>query len=149
MKWDSTHGISYNRFIIQRYNVTNQILTLERILNAGVSRLAYSLFGYRLLASFIDRVIQSQWASGSSTTSVSYTGIDFLAALNALLDRHCILYFTNRVCVCVFSSRYHYHHHVAPPAQISLTLSRHPSLSSIASGRSSSLHPVSAQNCGM
>ena len=39
------------------------------------------------------------------------------------------------------------HHHVAPSAQISLGLSRHPSLSSIASGRSSGLHSKSAQSC--
>ena len=40
-----------------------------------------------------------------------------------------------------------YHHHqVAPPARISLTLSHHPSLSSIAPGRFSRLHPVSAQS---
>ena len=32
-------------------------------------------------------------------------------------------------------------------AQISLTLSRHPSISSISSGKSSGLHPVSAQSC--
>ena len=37
---------------------------------------------------------------------------------------------------------YHHHHHVAPSSWISLTLSHHPSLSSIASGRSSGLHPV-------
>ena len=37
-------------------------------------------------------------------------------------------------------------HHVALPAQISLTLSRHLSLSSIIP-RSSSLYPVSAQSC--
>ena len=42
---------------------------------------------------------------------------------------------------------YIYHHHVAPPAQISLTLSRYPSLSSIASSRSSSIYPGSAQSC--
>ena len=33
----------------------------------------------------------------------------------------------------------YHHHHVAPSARISLTFSRHPSLSSIASGRSSGL----------
>ena len=38
---------------------------------------------------------------------------------------------------------------VAQSAQISLTLSRNPSLSSIASGRSSGIHPVSAQSCCM
>ena len=39
------------------------------------------------------------------------------------------------------------HHHVAPSARISPTLSHHPSLSSITSVRSSRLHPVSAQSC--
>ena len=41
-----------------------------------------------------------------------------------------------------------YHHHVVPLARISLTLSRHFSLSFIASGRSSGLHPVS-HSCWM
>ena len=41
------------------------------------------------------------------------------------------------------------YHHVRPPARISLTLSRHFSLSFIASGRSSELHPVSSQSCWM
>ena len=43
----------------------------------------------------------------------------------------------------------HHHHHVVPLAQISLTLSRHFSLSFIASGRSSGLHPVSSHSCCM
>ena len=42
-----------------------------------------------------------------------------------------------------------HHHHVVPPAQISLTLSRHFSLSFIAFGRSSGLHPVSSHSCCM
>ena len=41
------------------------------------------------------------------------------------------------------------YHHVVPLARISLTLSRHFSLSSIASGRSSELHPVSSHSCYM
>ena len=45
-------------------------------------------------------------------------------------------------------STYH-HHHVVPPARISLTLSRLFSLSFIASGRSSRLHPVSSHSCCM
>ena len=45
--------------------------------------------------------------------------------------------------------RGHHHHHVAPPTRISLTLSRHFSLSFIASGRSSGLHPVSSHSCCM
>ena len=44
---------------------------------------------------------------------------------------------------------HHHHPHVAPPARISLTLSCHFSLSFIASGRSSGLHPVSSHSCCM
>ena len=44
---------------------------------------------------------------------------------------------------------HHHHHHVVLPARISLTLSRHFSLSFIASGRSSRLHPVSSHSCCM
>ena len=42
-----------------------------------------------------------------------------------------------------------YHHYITLSARISLNLSRHTSLLSIASGRSSGVHPVSAQSCGM
>ena len=38
---------------------------------------------------------------------------------------------------------HHHHHHVVPLPRISLTLSSHFTLSFIASGRSSGLHPVS------
>ena len=44
---------------------------------------------------------------------------------------------------------HHHHHHVVALARISLTLSRHFSLSFIASGRSSGLHPVSSHRCCM
>ena len=45
---------------------------------------------------------------------------------------------------------YHHHHnHIVPPARISLTLSHHFSLSFIASGSSSGLHPVSSHCCWM
>ena len=43
----------------------------------------------------------------------------------------------------------HHHHRVVPLARISLTLSRHFSLSFIAFGRSSGLHPVSSHSCCM
>ena len=42
-----------------------------------------------------------------------------------------------------------HHHHVMLVARISLTLSRHFSLSFITSGRSSGLHPVSSHSCWM
>ena len=44
---------------------------------------------------------------------------------------------------------HHHHHHVVPLERISLTLSHHFSLSFIASGRSSGLHPVSSHSCCM
>ena len=44
---------------------------------------------------------------------------------------------------------YHHHHHVVLVARISLTLSRHSSLSFIALGRSSGQHPVSSHSCWM
>ena len=43
----------------------------------------------------------------------------------------------------------HHHYHVVPLARIYLTLSRHFSLSFIASGRSSGIHPVSSHSCCM
>ena len=64
-------------------------------------------------------------------------------------------YFKDKEKQCVFFlyindlSFHPHHHHVTPSARISLTLSRHPSLSPIASGRFSGPHPVSAQSCCM
>ena len=49
----------------------------------------------------------------------------------------------------IFIDIHHHHHHVVPLAWISLTLSRHFSLSFIASGKSSGLHPVSSHSCCM
>ena len=66
--------------------------------------------------------------------------------------------FTSRIAVgnhyITDTSIYHsswilHHHHVVLVARISLTLSRHFSLSFIASGRSSGLHPVSPHSCWM
>ena len=48
-----------------------------------------------------------------------------------------------------WSMLYNHHHHVVHLARISLTLSRHFSLSFIASGWSSGLHPVSSYTCCM
>ena len=49
----------------------------------------------------------------------------------------------------IIASDNSHHHHVVPLARISLTLSRHFSLSFIASGRTSGLHPVSSHSCCM
>ena len=60
----------------------------------------------------------------------------------------CVCFVIN-VLVCEYIYIYIYHHHVVPLARLSLTLSRHFSLSFIASGRSSGLHHVSSHSCCM
>ena len=60
-------------------------------------------------------------------------------------------YFGKEYCFKLWKSmskRIH-HHHVVLPARISLTLTRHFSLSFITFGRSPGLHPVSSQSCCM
>ena len=52
-------------------------------------------------------------------------------------------------CVHIVLWPSHHHHHVMLVARISLTLSRHSSLSFIALGRSSGQHPVSSHSCWM
>ena len=49
----------------------------------------------------------------------------------------------------VHHHHHHHHHYVVPLARIFLTLSCHFSLSFIASGRSSGLHPVLSHSCCM
>ena len=49
----------------------------------------------------------------------------------------------------IYTLQTSHHCHVLPQARISLTLSRHFSLSFIASGRSSELHPISSHSCCM
>ena len=53
------------------------------------------------------------------------------------------------MCVFKLLQYFTFHQHVALSALISLILAGHLSLSSIASGRSSGLHPASAQSCCM
>ena len=53
------------------------------------------------------------------------------------------------VLFCFLWVRIYHHHHVALVARISLTLSRHSSLSFIALGRSPGQHPVSSHSCWM
>ena len=61
---------------------------------------------------------------------------------------HLLGYFMKMLFVTIQVSIYH-HHHIALVARISLTLSRHSSLSFIALGRSSGQHPVSSHSCWM
>ena len=57
--------------------------------------------------------------------------------------------YTTGTSTMIFSYGPLHHHHVVPLARISLTFSRHFSLSFIASGRSSGLHPVFSHSCCM
>ena len=76
------------------------------------------------------------------------------------------IFFGNRVCLknilrkiilslyilngyVVYRVKSHHHHHIVLAARISLTLSRHSSLSFIALGRSSGQQPVSSHSCWM
>ena len=58
-----------------------------------------------------------------------------------------VLHYTIGIYSVRSQGRHHHHHHVVPLARISLTLSRHFSLSFIASGRSSGLHSVFSHSC--
>ena len=80
----------------------------------------------------------------------------------------CHRYDSTYICICIMwlynntnnlrtvvwlqitnNDNHHHHHHIALVARISLTLSRHSSLSFIALGRSSGQHPVSSHSCWM
>ena len=79
---------------------------------------------------------------------------DVFDCIRILWDRsfcliHHIVYICYFVASCRFMHWYHHHHHVVPLARISLTLSRHFSLSFIATGRSSGLYSVSSISCCM
>ena len=63
---------------------------------------------------------------------------------SASLFIHVFLSFSLSPCIYIY-----HHHHIVLVARISLTLSRHSSLSFIALGRSSGQHPVSSHSCWM
>ena len=96
-----------------------------------------------LIHQFPPDVIKSMWRLKKiytkmcrQTISVSFNDI------NAHTHTH------THTHIYIYIYIYH-HHHVVPLAQISLTLSRHFSLSFIASNRSSGLPPVSSHSCCM
>ena len=68
-------------------------------------------------------------------------------SLNHNFDFSLVLHNFGQGCIYIYI--YHHHHHVVLVARISLTLSRHFSLSFIVSGRSSGQHPVSSHSCWM
>ena len=67
---------------------------------------------------------------------------DLSSAISNPFIWFCHFLFLQYIYICIY-----HHPHVTLSARISLILSRHPSLSSIAYGMSSGLHLVSAQSC--
>ena len=74
---------------------------------------------------------------------INYIIINVFINLVQVIEIYLFVLFQDYTKTC------HHHHHVVPPVRISLTLSRHFSLSFIALGRSSGLHPVSSHSCCM
>ena len=58
-----------------------------------------------------------------------------------------LIFYMSCIYIWMCVKNHHHHHHVVLVAWISLTLSRHFSLSFIASGRSSGQHPLSSHSC--
>ena len=88
------------------------------------------------------------------TRSVSSPVIRFINSSIIRLIKSSIKWFyytVNKQFYYTVNKQFNYHHHqlVVPLARISLTISRHFSLSFIASGRPSGLHPVPSHSCCM
>ena len=84
--------------------------------------------------------------------SISLSHTHTHAQIHTHIRLKCILSYNiyHWLSISTYQSReVNHHHHVVLVARISLTLSRHFSLSFIGSGRSSGLHPVSSHSCWM
>ena len=77
---------------------------------------------------------------------ISTTSKRFVCLKNKCL-KHFIPFLLNRSLKRINIWIGHHHHHIVLAARISLTLSRHSSLSFIALGRSSGQQPVSSHSC--
>ena len=95
------------------------------------------------------RVKWSNPRNGVVPTLISQCSSYWKRSLRVTLDKGRQLYLQQKIIDFNWISCIHHHHHVVLVAWISLTLSRHFSLSFIASGRSSGLHPVSSHSCWM
>ena len=81
-------------------------------------------------------------------SSVTFSYIYIYIYIYKLMYMH--MHMQNHTYVYTYMlHHHHHHHHIALVARISLTLSRHSSLSSIALGRSSGQHHVSSHSCWM
>ena len=89
------------------------------------------------------KAMKNYWCWINSTRTLLSIGFNTKSHIqNALLTLLLVV-------VMILLNHHHHHHHLVRLARISLTLSRHFSLSIIASGRSSGLYPVSSHSCCM
>ena len=131
------------------------ILESQRILCISFSRVEYELcISHLFVWSNFNFLHSSQWITfPSQSCLVLYSfwtnllhSIIWWLIISSLSPDNLHLLFS---WVLIFLLWHHHHHHVMPLVRISLTLSRHYSLSFISSDRSSGLHPVSSHSCCM
>ena len=93
----------------------------------------------------------ARWKKGARLAEVGALGSVYEKSATERKQKQNLLTWKRTIQIATFNVRTlnHHHHHVVLVAWISLTLSRHFSLSFIASGRSSGLHPVSSHSCWM
>ena len=108
--------------------------TKSMVKSAWVENMAQFLYHLDPDTRKITRSLEKNWIKYSKPCSIVFNKT---CLNNKLLPKYTIF------------NIYYHHHHVVPLARISLALSRHFSLSFIASGRSSVLHPVSSHSCWM
>ena len=93
--------------------------------------------------------IKTKWNIFINVVTSRHSFTIFLFSPPLAQDGSVIQDSTHPTAIGFFALFVYHHHHVVPLAWISLTLSRHFSLSFITSGRSLALHPVSSHNCCM
>ena len=134
-------SIRYKIFLllvfINRQNALNNPFSVFSIsLNSLLSYIYQSIYPFIYLSIYLS--LRSIYISRLVSIYLSiYVPVYLFQFLSIYLSRNLSIYI------------YIYHHHVLPPKLISLTLSRHFSLSFIASGRSSGLQLVSSHSCCM
>ena len=107
----------------------------HHLANVGCSNFSHK----KTKATIYPRYARKRWAREDNKDVTA-------AILKAILYHNPIWTYNVHIYIYIYI-HHHHHHHLALVARISLTLSRHSSLSFIALGRSSGQHPVSSHSC--
>ena len=121
-----------------------------RVFVTSVCRLSST--GFWMTASFlqVSKTLLNILADLNNTVVWMVSICPLIPMSSCLIISRLVTYWAHQLQLISLSYYYnHHHHHVVLVARISLTLSRHVSLSFIASGRSSGQHPVSSHSCWM